>query len=430
MSLLLPLVMHGLITSAQLYFPPVDSDDWETLDPEELGWCAERIDSLYQFLDSNNTNAFVLLVNGKIVLERYFDDHTMSSNWYWASAGKTLTSAVVGIAQQEGHLEIEEPTSYYLGEGWTDCEPEQEQQITIRHQLTMTSGLSDGVSDPYCTLDTCLQFAASAGTRWAYHNAPYTLLDNVVESATGQTLNNYAFSNLTNRIGMNGFFVPQGYNKVYYSTARSMARFGLLILGKGAWNGVPILNDSVYYHDMVTTSQELNKSYGYLWWLNGRESFMAPGSQIVWPGSLSPDAPEDMFAALGKNGQFINVVPSSNMVWIRMGNAPSTTLVPFFLNNDIWKFINTFECTTTGTKPVHDNRFKIVLYPNPANDYLHILSRQDLAGAPFTLFNSNGLVLQSGNFEGPIHVAKLPSGMYYLSITYNQKQLTRRFVKI
>jgi hypothetical protein len=66
-----------------------------------------------------------------------------------------------------------------------------------------------------------------------------------------------------------------------------MARFGLLIQGNGAWNGTQLIN-STYFNEMVNTSQNLNKSYGYLWWLNGKPSFMVPTSQIVFLGSYAP----------------------------------------------------------------------------------------------------------------------------------------------
>jgi CubicO group peptidase (beta-lactamase class C family) len=159
---------------AQLYFPPKDSSHWETLDPIDLGWCFDGTESLFQFLESNNTRAFILLKDGKIVLEKYFGSHTQSSPWYWASAGKTLTSFLVGIAQQENSLSISDTVSRYLGAGWTSLEQEQEEKIKIRHLISMTSGLDDGVENPHCTDDTCLVYKAEPGTRWAYHNAPYT----------------------------------------------------------------------------------------------------------------------------------------------------------------------------------------------------------------------------------------------------------------
>ena len=75
---------------------------------------------------------------------------------------------------------------------------------------------------------------------------------------------------------------------------------------------------------------------------------MIPQSQYVFDGHLSPNAPVDMYAAMGKNGQLINVIPSENMVWIRLGGAPDEVLVPINLNNDIWAYINKLNCNSTN----------------------------------------------------------------------------------
>ena len=245
-------LLSSLPLTAQLYFPPNTTGVWETTPPEDLGWCQPEIDTLYDFLEDNNTKAFIVLKDGKIVLEQYFNEHDAETNWYWASAGKTLMAFLTGMAQQEGYLSIDDPTANHLGEGWTGCDPEQEALITIWHQLTMTSGLDDGVPDPFCTLDSCLQCLAAPGNRWAYHNAPYTLLRDMVENATGLTINAYHRQRLRNPIGMNGFFIEQGYNNLYLSTARSMARFGLLVLNQGKWAGTPIMTDTAYFNAMVT----------------------------------------------------------------------------------------------------------------------------------------------------------------------------------
>lgn len=337
-------VTFFLVGYSQSYFPPNNSDEWVSADPASLGWCSHKIDSLYRFLDSNSTNAFILLKDGKIVLEKYFGNQTAESSWYWASAGKTIAAVLTGIAQQEGYLHIQDTTSKYLGEGWTSLLPEQEEKITIRHQLTMTTGLDDGVEDVSCTADTCLQFLVDAGERWAYHNEPYTLLDKVIENATGYNVNNYFNQKVKSIIGMDGYFIPVENDNVFFSTARSMARYGLLMLNEGNWNGTQVITDSIYFHDMISTSQNLNESYGYLWWLNGKDSLMIPRSQFIFRTSVSPNAPADMYAALGRNGQFINVVPSQNMVWIRMGDIPDNTLVPFRFNDDIWEHINSLYC--------------------------------------------------------------------------------------
>ncbi|MDB2362629.1 beta-lactamase family protein [Flavobacteriales bacterium] len=354
------LFLFAASVSAQSYFPPNDSSEWDTLSPSSLDWCPEKIDSLYAFLNETNSKSFILLKDGKIVLEQYFDEHTDSSFWYWASAGKTLSSFLVGIAQEEGFLNVNDTTSDYLGSGWTYSSPEEEEKITIWNQLTMTSGLDDGVSNPFCSDDSCLIYLAAPETRWAYHNAPYTLLRPVLENATGQGINIYANQRLLNPIGMDGVFSYVGYDNVFSSTTRSMARFGLLIQNNGEWDGTQILSDEDYFSQLVNTSQALNESYGYLWWLNGKSSFMLPGSQFVFDGSIFPNAPNDVIAALGKNGQIINVVPSENMVWVRMGNASSTGLVETNLNIGVWNYINDLSCVSTVESFTNTNSKKLI----------------------------------------------------------------------
>jgi CubicO group peptidase (beta-lactamase class C family) len=217
--------------------------------------------------------------------------------------------------------------------------PEKEQLITVKNQLTMTTGLEYNVSDLDCTLPSCLTYKSDAGQQWFYHNAPYTLLEKVVENTTGIDYNEYTDQKIESVIGMRGQWVSQGYNNVYWSTARDMARFGLLVLNKGKWNQTNVLSDENYYSQMVNTSQNLNPSYGYLWWLNGKESIISPSLPNSFNTSLSENAPNDLFAGMGKNGQFVEIIPSKNFVVIRMGEAPDESLVPISFHNEMWEKI-------------------------------------------------------------------------------------------
>jgi CubicO group peptidase (beta-lactamase class C family) len=242
---------------------------------------------------------------------------------------------MVGKAQQDGFLNIGNKTSQYLGMGWTAAPPAKENLITVRHQLSMTTGLNDA-GDADNMSPSALIYKADAGSRWAYHNAPYTLLQNVVANAAGQTFTSYFDAQLKSRIGMDGQWVINGHNHVYWSTARSMARFGILMQAGGKWEGLNILSDTAYLSASVTTSQNINLSYGYLWWLNGKTSFMVPQSQLVFSGYASPNAPADMFSALGKDGQLLNIVPSKRLVVVRMGSSTSLGLVSLSLQDGIW----------------------------------------------------------------------------------------------
>lgn len=411
-------MLGSLLAVAQaqnLYFPPLNGNTWETVSPASLGWCEDKIDILHNYLEQKNTKAFIVLKDGKIAIERYYGTFTQDSLWYWASAGKTLTSFTVGIAKQEGHLSLSDLTSQYLGTGWTVCPPAKEDLITIRHQLTMTSGLDDGVPDHYCTIDTCLQYKADAGTRWAYHNGPYTLLDGVIENATGQNLNLYFTQKVKNPTGITGAFVQMGFNNVFVSKARSMARFGLLMQNRGNWNGTQVMTDTAYYNQMITPSQTLNKSYGYLWWLNGKASYRVPGYQINIPGPLNPSAPPDMYAALGKNGQILNIVPSQGLVYVRMGDAPGVGEVPFLFNDTIWQKLNDVLCTSSLENSALQMQ-ELKAWPNPAVDYCtfqiplagSVISMSDMSGR--TLFSEKRAA--AGDYT--LTLGAYPAGMYTL----------------
>lgn len=326
--------------SEAIYFPPLTGTTWETTSIANLGWNQAAVQPLLDYLEQKNSKSFIILVNGRIVLEKYFNGHTASTNWYWASAGKTLTATLTGIAAQEGFINTNDKVSDYIGTAWTSLPLAKENLITNKHLLTMTSGLED-IDNGDAVDPASLTYKADAGTRWAYHNV-YVKLQDVIAAATNQTWNNYFNSKLRDKIGMNGAWVTLGNNSVYASNSRSMARFGLLMYNKGKWDKTVILNEN-YYNEATTTSQNINLSYGYLWWLNGKNSYHLPQTQIQFNGSLIPSAPNDMFMALGKNDQKIYIVPSKKMVVIRMGevaNPDNPTFALSGFDNELWTKIS------------------------------------------------------------------------------------------
>lgn len=408
------------LTHAQsTYFPPNNSNNWDTIAPISLGYCTSQIDSLCQFLDRNNTKAFILLKDGKIVLEKYFDGFKVDSNWYWASAGKTLTAMLIGIAQSDGSLNILDTSQQYLGNGWTSATLAQEEKITLKDQLSMTSGL-DELTNPDCTIDTCLTYVSNAGSRWAYHNGPYTLLDSVIKVSTGNSLNQFLTRKIKTPIGMSGLYLPLGFNNVYYSNVRSMARFGLLLSSRGKWNGVSILNDSVYFNEMTNPSQNLNPSYGYLTWLNGQSSYILPQSQTSIPGPLNPDAPSDLFMALGRNAQLINVSISNGLVWVRMGEAPgsSSSLIAPVFNNTIWQYINQLNCSLTSIDKFKANTTSLTIWPNPSKEYITIQTKNNIQ------------TIQLLNIEGKVLLTKETAATNSIKVNLSQLQAGIYFVKV
>lgn len=326
------------------YFPPITGTEWETSTPESLNWDIQKLSELNTFLETNETRAFIILVDGKIVVEEYWNNDllgqpfTSESNWYWASAGKSLTATLIGIAQEEGFLNINDKTSDYLGSGWTSMSQAQEDLITIKNHLTFTTGIDYNVTNQDCYDPSCLNYLNNPNNEWYYHNATYLITHDILEAATGVTNNEYTNTAIKNKIGMTGLWANTAQSSnLFFSNARSAARFGLLTLNGGNWDGTAVLNDTSYFTTMTNSSQTINPSYGYLWWLNGKDSVVFPGSTASIPSSITPSAPQDMISALGKDGQFIDVIPSLNMVVIRMGDTSAQEPVPVLFHDEMWE---------------------------------------------------------------------------------------------
>ncbi len=320
-----------------LYFPPLTGNTWETTSAEALNWNQSQVQPLLDYLETKNTRGFIILHNGKIVVEHYFNGHSATTPWYWASAGKTLTSMVTGIAEENGLINSNNKVSDYLGTGWTSLPIAKENLITCKHLLNMTSGLDDSLGDDVAPAN--LKYKADAGTRWAYHNV-YVKLQDVIAAASQQTFSNYFDGHLKDKIGMTGTWIPSGDLSVFWSTTRSIARFGLLASHKGNWNTHKIVNET-FFAKAVSTSQNINKAYGYLWWLNGKDSYHLPQTQLEFQGKLIPSAPDDLYCALGKNDQKIYVVPSKKLVIVRMGeSAEGTNFALSGFDETLWEKIN------------------------------------------------------------------------------------------
>ncbi len=418
-AILLLLFFLGLEAQSQSYFPPTSGDNWDTLNPESLDWCQENLDSLSQYLLETNTKSFIILKNGRIVVEEYFGTYTQDSLWYWASAGKSLAAFLVGCAQADGFLDINQPSSDFLGQGWTSAPLEKENLITIKDQISMSTGLDDMVPDQDCLDPSCLQYLEDAGDRWAYHNAPYRLVQDVVSEAVGSGINLYTFQRLANPIGMGGAWV----NYIRFGKARDMARFGLLMLNDGVWDGNVILGDSDYIEAMKTPSQPHNEAYGYLWWLNGGASFMLPGTQFEYSGELISSAPVDMYAALGLNDQKIYIVPSLDMVVVRQGDsAGDIFLGPSSFDETLWSRIIDLECAPDNL--VEQEHFPFALYPNPSADLIQI---DGLPAQSFiSIFNASGERVMHLSSVRTIDISALSSGLYVVQVHTEQGAWTTR----
>jgi CubicO group peptidase (beta-lactamase class C family) len=301
-------------TSSLPYFFPGASGTWEHITPDSLNIDASKLAEVLEFARSKNTYGFVMLYKGRIVVERYWNGWNQSTRSPIASASKSIVALLTGIAQENNFLTIADRTSKFLGEGWSILNKEKESKITIRHHLSMTTGLDETLE---CSARDCFKFKSDAGNRWAYHNNAYYLLHKVIEASTGTSMNDFTKRYLGDLIGLSNT-TWEDFN-ISLST-RDMARFGLLIASKGKWSTTTVLADSMYIKAMLKSSTDKNPAYGYLWWINGEDDFMIPGDRTKYKGPLISTAPADLVSAMGKGDKKIYIVPSKHLVIVRHGN--------------------------------------------------------------------------------------------------------------
>ncbi len=429
--LLLILLLGTCVRAQSAYFPPAFSAEWETTRPADLGWDAAALPALYDYLGDNNTKAFLILYDGRIVVEEYFDNFTRDSLWYWASAGKTITTMAVGRALDDGLLSLDDPANQYLGVGWTACGEAEENRITVRDQLQMTTAMNDLFGN--CEAPACLRCVAEPGTRWSYHNAPYRKLRGVVEAATGTAYNPYVQNTIMTPIGGAGRFIISDTDLLYFSTPRTMARFGLLMLNNGNWAGTQVQN-SQYLREATTPSQSLNPSYGYLWWLNGQPSYRVPGSQDVFNGPLTPSMPADGYSALGKNGQMLDVIPSRKLVVVRMGNAweglDTANQVTTAAHEELWARLSPILDGTTATTQIPTTERELYLSPNPTEGSVYLRGPLAILAERVSVLDATGKLLFTQRGSGAVDLGAIPAGSYLVIVQLTGGQrLLRRVVR-
>ncbi len=336
---------------------PADDRSWETVDPGDLGWDADALEDLADFCERQGTDQLVVAVDGRIVFERCWRGARPSSVGDVASVQKALTSILVGVLVEREVLALDDPVTRWLGEGWTKASPEQEAVITIRHLLSMCSGLYDDFG-----------FEAPPETVWYYNNNGYHQVRKVLEVATGRSTQELSAELVFGPLGMAAsawvprpvMVDPSGWVLSGLQTsARDLVRLGLMVQRGGRFGGSTVLRPEGYLEVALETSQGLNPSYGLLWWLPNRPWAVIPGPD---PGSepdprksfggqrvnhpLAPSAPADAKAAFGAGGQRLSFSASLGVAFARRGGPVDARAA---VDEELWRRIRA--ATSRGSEP-------------------------------------------------------------------------------
>jgi len=287
---------------------PPPTGEWATTTATDAGFSESGLADVVQMVADSNSTTFTILHQGRLVTEQYWAGATADTTRDVASVQKSVTSTLIGLARQLGLLSLDDPVSDYLEPGWTRATRAEEGAITIRHLLTMTSGLDDRT----------LRATDAPGTVWAYNTEAYQKLRRVLEAAADTDINSLSGDWLFDAIGIDNstawaprpIGAPDAAGDALWGLslrAREMARFGLFAMRNGNWGGAQI-TDPGWFGEAWTAIPQA-RDYGYLWWLLGK-------GRLGRGGGI-----DDLVAALGAQDQKIYVMPSIDLVVTRQGSA-------------------------------------------------------------------------------------------------------------
>jgi CubicO group peptidase (beta-lactamase class C family) len=315
------------------YWP---TNDWQTCRPEEVGMDSDALYEAYNYAARNDfvTEGIVVIRRGYIVGEEYFRGYDRTTRFSSFSVAKSFLSSVVGKALELNFIpSIDQPVFTYFTEWQTPEIEQQKRRITLRHLLTMGSGLRftdsqntsiEGTdierlnaSDDYVEYVLALPSIQEPGTHWNYSSGDSILLSAIVQQTTGQTAFQFGMDHIFSRIGLSN--ITWSSDRAGHTiggwgvgaTVREFAKFGYLYLKRGKWDGEQIVPQEWISQSTQAANAEVNW-YGFQWWLVG-----------VFDNYQRNGIPQDTFHAQGLYHQKIFVIPSRDLVIVRVGTDTS-----------------------------------------------------------------------------------------------------------
>ena len=312
---------------------------WIEKTPESIGLDSIEVNELMDFVKISgfNTQAAILIQGNNIIAEYYgegYDKASLATSW---SVAKSFTSTLIGIAIDEGYINsINDPITDYLPE-WRGKDQD---NILLKHLLAMQSGMDDHPLAGVVFATNMVKYSLDRDvlrppeTAFSYSNEDSMLLGEILENATGFSVQDYADKKLFNILDVEDkWWADQAGNTVTYAsldmTPRDFAKFGLMIAQDGKWENKEVVS----YDWLKSATNNYNDlaPYGFQWWT-----------------SNSPDEKEyNFFSAKGLDGQLIYVWPEIDLVFVRftkyqhVGDKESSVV----------NFPNSYQNTESGNLP-------------------------------------------------------------------------------
>ena len=283
-------------------------------------------------IDSNDTHAFLVIQNGKLLYEKYWDNYDTARLSGSFSAAKSIISLLIGIALDEGKIKsLDEPVGNYL----PHFKEAGLEKVKIKDLLTMSSGTNYKESDKgYFSMNasgyygddeefmvSMMEAKEAPGVNWEYRSGDTQVLGLIVEKVFGDNISNLVSERFMKPMGAeaDALWLLDGSQKhekafcCFNGIARDYARFGQLVLNKGKWGSTQIVSEK-YINEATQAASYLKDPtennnpvdyYGYQYWV-----FNYRGYQIPMQNGLF--------------GQYVYIIPEKNAVVVRLGESKLT----------------------------------------------------------------------------------------------------------
>jgi CubicO group peptidase (beta-lactamase class C family) len=388
----------------------------------------------------------LIMQNGNLVFEEYHNGADSLTVTHLHSATKGFWSILAAQALETGMFQsYDEAVANTITEWQNPTLHPGKSQITIRHLLQLSSGLSQDVSqiqglnpataNIYQYVTDSLNLNSFPGSTFQYgpshyyvfgvllerklHNFginmnPLQYLDSIIFQPIGFEYDSWAHDSTGNPHIPNGCF----------TTSRNWIKYGKLLLQYGNWNGIQLV-DSTLVQDLFIADGP-NHGHAKFLWANNLNGQGSTPSQIAPPGSAGGfmyyNGYTEIIGLLGAGKNRMYIIPSLNAVILRQTLLESDN----FIDNDFLSIL--LEGLVSGIEnKAHYS--SLAIFPNPANNNIFILS--ELTNKPFTvqILNANGAIILNGYNQNTIDVSNLPNGLYFIQIQVKNEKLTQKFIK-